>query len=166
MKDNAGNICAGCQTICNFTNEYMWTCECKLGYYGVVTDPYNMIIIILAERRPLLDVDLPQSVPKWPVLRHPHPADSRNLYQFISPPCRAAGAAWVGTPCLRVRGRHSRTFLPQRPSVLRATHKKYINQPKFSQLKYIAAHSWMLCLFPSLTKLNFILMSNIEGVLK
>jgi hypothetical protein len=49
-----------------------------------------IIIIISAERRPLLDIGLPQSSPRRSVL------------------------------CLPVRGRHSRTFPPQRPSCYHA----------------------------------------------
>jgi hypothetical protein len=72
-----------------------------------------IIIIISSERRPLLDIGLLQRVQKWPVLRHPHQADSRDLSQVISP-------LWgLPTPRHPVRGRHSRTFPPQRPSVLR-----------------------------------------------
>ena len=40
-----------------------------------------------ADRRPLLDIGLPQGSPQWPVLRCPHPAASRDLHQVIGPPC-------------------------------------------------------------------------------
>jgi hypothetical protein len=44
-------------------------------------------IIISAERRPLLDIGLPQSSLRRSVLRCPHPAASRDLYQIVGPPC-------------------------------------------------------------------------------
>jgi hypothetical protein len=46
------------------------------------------VIIILAERRPLLDIGLPQSSPRRSVLRCPRPAASRVLHQVVDPPCR------------------------------------------------------------------------------
>jgi hypothetical protein len=45
----------------------------------------EIIIIISAERRPLVDTGFPKSVPQCPVMRHPHAAGSRDLYQVISP---------------------------------------------------------------------------------
>jgi hypothetical protein len=44
-----------------------------------------LIIIISVERRPLLDIGLPQSSPRS-VLRYPHPAASRDLHQIVGPP--------------------------------------------------------------------------------
>ena len=74
------------------------------------------IIIISAERRPLLDIGLPQTSPHRSVLWVSHPADARSLDQVIASP---RGRPWKMLR-LPVRGRHSRTFQPQRPSVLRA----------------------------------------------
>jgi hypothetical protein len=42
----------------------------------------GIIIIISAERRPLLDIGLPQSSPRRSVLCCPHPATSRDLHQI------------------------------------------------------------------------------------
>jgi hypothetical protein len=45
------------------------------------------IIIISAERRPLLDIGLPKSSPRRLALRCPHPVASRDIHQIVSPPC-------------------------------------------------------------------------------
>jgi hypothetical protein len=45
-----------------------------------------IITIISAERRPLLDIGLPQSSPRRSVLCCPHPATSRDLHQSVGPP--------------------------------------------------------------------------------
>jgi hypothetical protein len=59
-----------------------------------------IIIIISAERSPLLDIDLPQSSPRRSVLRCPHLAASRDLHQTVGPP-------WgLTTLHLPVPGRH------------------------------------------------------------
>jgi hypothetical protein len=71
-----------------------------------------IIIIISAERRPLLDIGLPHSFPRRSVLRCP------QRLPFTRSSVHLVG----GLPTLRysVRGRHSRTFPPQQPSVLLA----------------------------------------------
>jgi hypothetical protein len=57
-----------------------------------------MIIIISAERRPLLDIGLPQSSPRRSVLCCLHPATSRELHQIVGPPCAGpTNAASPGT---------------------------------------------------------------------
>jgi hypothetical protein len=85
-----------------------------LAAFAVIQWCSYIAFSISAERRPLLDIGLPQSSPRRSVLCCPHIAASRDLHQIVGPPC--------GLPTLRlpVRGRHSRTFPPQRPSVLLA----------------------------------------------
>jgi hypothetical protein len=57
-----------------------------------------LIIIISAERRPMLDIGLPQSSPRRSVLCCPHPAASRDLHQTVGPPCGGpTNAASPGT---------------------------------------------------------------------
>jgi hypothetical protein len=57
-----------------------------------------IIIIISAERLPLLDIGLPQSSPRRSVLSCPHPATSRDLHQIVGPPCGGpTNAASPGT---------------------------------------------------------------------
>jgi hypothetical protein len=46
-----------------------------------------IIIIISAERRPQLDIGLPQSSPRRSVLRCTHPAASRDLHQIVDQRC-------------------------------------------------------------------------------
>jgi hypothetical protein len=91
--------------------------ECSVCKEMVSTPFYNVnlliimdfiiIIIISAEKRPLLDIGLPQNPPRRSVLCCPHPAASRDLHQIVGSPCG-------GLPTLRlqIRGRHSRTFPP------------------------------------------------------
>ena len=69
------------------------------------------LIIILAERPPLLGVGLHQVLPQRPVLCFSHPASTRQ------------SAHLIGDLTLRfsVRGRHSRTLRPHKSSVLRGT---------------------------------------------
>jgi hypothetical protein len=56
------------------------------------------LFIISAERCPLLDIGLPQSSPRRSVLRCPHPAASRDLYQIVGPLCGGpTNAASPGT---------------------------------------------------------------------
>jgi hypothetical protein len=80
-----------------------------LKYFSTILCMF--IIIISAERRPLLDIGLPQSSPRRSVLCCPHPAASRDLHQFVGPPFDGP---------TNVASCHSRTFPPQRPSVLLA----------------------------------------------
>jgi hypothetical protein len=57
-----------------------------------------LVLIISAERRPLLDIGLPQSSPRRSVLCCPHPATSRDLHQIVGPPCGGpTNAASSGT---------------------------------------------------------------------
>jgi hypothetical protein len=66
------------------------------GSFSDSSHPYSSFIS--AERRPLLDIGLPQSSPRRSVLRCPHPADSRDLHQIIGPPCGGStNAASPGT---------------------------------------------------------------------
>jgi hypothetical protein len=76
-----------------------------------------IILIISAERRPLLDIGLPQSSPRRSVLRCLHPAASHGLHDHVG-----------GLPTLRlpVRGRHSRTFPPQRRQMLTASGQVFL----------------------------------------
>jgi hypothetical protein len=84
----------------------------------------RLILIISAERRPLLDIGLPQSSPRRSVLCCPHPAASRDIHQIVGPLCGGpTNAASPGTRSpfdIVVLEVHSRTFPPQRPSVLLA----------------------------------------------
>jgi hypothetical protein len=50
-----------------------------------------IIIIISAERRPLLDIGLPQSSPRRSVLRCPHPAAYGDHHQIIGPSGESRG---------------------------------------------------------------------------
>ena len=64
------------------------------------------MIIISAERRPLLDIGLPQVSQQEPVPCFSHPAVSRAFHQVIGPPCRGPS--------------HSRNLRLHRSSILRA----------------------------------------------
>ena len=57
-----------------------------------------IIIIISAERRPLLDIGLPQAPPLRPVLCFSHPTGSCGLHKVVGPPCgRPSNATSSGT---------------------------------------------------------------------
>ncbi|KAI8440847.1 hypothetical protein MSG28_009158 [Choristoneura fumiferana] len=64
--------------------QYEWA-----GSTGAVTKPRDadLAFIMSAERRPLLDIGLPQGSPLRPVLCFPHPPRSRGLNQAVAPSC-------------------------------------------------------------------------------
>lgn len=88
--------------------------------------PTYFKIIISAEKRPLLGIGLPQGAPQQrPVLCHPHPVS-----RYLRPAMRSLSGRRcrytlreVLLPMLRLPfcGRHSRTLLPQWPSLPSAT---------------------------------------------
>jgi hypothetical protein len=87
----------------------------------------NLIIIIIsAERRPLLDIGLPQSSPPRSVLCCPHPATSRDLHQIVGPPCGGAYQRCVSRYEVAIRG-------PFRPKGIYIHHHHH--QP-------ITVHCW------------------------
>jgi hypothetical protein len=76
-----------------------YDCKCSRSSSSSAHHSPLLDIIISAERRPLLDIGLPQSSPRRSVLCCPRPATSRDLHQIVGQPC--GGPTNAASPCTR-----------------------------------------------------------------